>query len=102
MPLFLALPTVILNSPAVSDPARGGDNPSFGTGADIVGIIFFAIGLAVEALADIQKVRSSRIRNNGQHANFVPCFDYRLQYRYKSTHPPKGKPCTAGVWKWSR
>jgi hypothetical protein len=52
----LALPTVILNSPAVSDLSRGGDNPSFGTGRDIAGIILFAIGFFWEAVSDIQKV----------------------------------------------
>jgi hypothetical protein len=54
-----ALPVVILNSPAVSDRARGGDNPSFGTGLDVAGIIVFAIGLLWEALGDIQKVGAS-------------------------------------------
>lgn len=52
----VALPTVILNSPAVSDLSRGGNNPSFGTGRDIAGIVLFAIGLFWEAVSDIQKV----------------------------------------------
>ncbi|KAJ9114926.1 hypothetical protein QFC20_001300 [Naganishia adeliensis] len=55
----VSLSTVILNSPAVSDPARGGDNPSLGTGCDIAGLVIFAIGLAVESMADIQKVACS-------------------------------------------
>ena len=53
---YPALPTVILNSPAVSDLSRGGNNPSFGTGRDIAGIILFAIGLFWEAVSDVQKV----------------------------------------------
>jgi len=53
---MIALPTVILNSPAVSDLSRGGNNPSFGTGRDIAGIVLFAIGLFWEAVSDIQKV----------------------------------------------
>lgn len=56
----LALPTVILNSPAVSEYASGGDNPKFGTATDIIGIIFFAIGLFWEATGDLQKVCSNR------------------------------------------
>jgi hypothetical protein len=69
--------TVILNSPAVSNN-RG--LPSFGTGRDIAGLILFVLGFLIEALADIQK------------------------YRHKSANPPppKNKPCTAGLWKWSR
>jgi hypothetical protein len=55
-PFIEALPTVILNSPAVSDPAYGGSNPKFGTGYDIAGIIIFWIGLSAESLGDIQKV----------------------------------------------
>jgi hypothetical protein len=47
---------VILNSPAVSDYLRGGDNPSFGTGRDIAGIILWALGFIVESWADIAKV----------------------------------------------
>ena len=53
---MVALPTVILNSPAVSDLSRGGNNPSFGTAEDIAGIVLFAIGLFWEAVSDIQKV----------------------------------------------
>lgn len=56
--LIQALPTLILNSPSVSEYASGGDNPKFGTATDIVGIIFFAIGLFWEATGDIQKVSS--------------------------------------------
>ncbi|KAK4686016.1 hypothetical protein P7C73_g4119, partial [Tremellales sp. Uapishka_1] len=74
----VSLPVVILNSPAVSDPARGGTNPKFGTGRDIAGIILFAIGLFWEALGDIQK------------------------FQFKSTKPPKGQPCTKGLWYFSR
>ncbi|KAK8846780.1 hypothetical protein IAR55_005868 [Kwoniella newhampshirensis] len=74
----VSLPVVILNSPAVSDPARGGGNTSFGTAADIVGVILFAVGLFWEAVGDIQK------------------------YLFKSAKPPKGQPCTKGLWYFSR
>ena len=62
---FVALPTVILNSPAVSDPARGGGNPSFGTGRDIAGIVLFVIGFFWESISDIQKVRA--LADHGSH-----------------------------------
>lgn len=74
----VSLPVVILNSPAVSDYSRGGDNPSFGTGRDIAGIILWALGFIVESWADIAK------------------------FWYKSNNPPKNRPCTAQVWGWSR
>ena len=78
-PLTLALPTVVLNSPAVSDPAHGGGDYPFGHDAgDIIGIILFAIGLFFEAVGDVQK------------------------YLFKSSKPPKGVPCTKGLWKYSR
>ncbi|WWD07904.1 hypothetical protein V865_006011 [Kwoniella europaea PYCC6329] len=73
----VSLPVVILNSPAVSSPFRSGD-PSFGKATDIIGIILFAIGLFWEAVGDIQK------------------------YMFKSSNPPKGKPCTKGLWYFSR
>ena len=56
---MVSLPVIILNSPAVSDPAQGGTNPSFGTAADIVGIILWAVGWLIETVADTQKVIAS-------------------------------------------
>ena len=51
------LPVVVLNSPAaVSDPALGGSNPSFGTARDVVDIVLWALGLAIETVSDAQKV----------------------------------------------
>jgi hypothetical protein len=52
-----ALPTVILNSPAVNASNTGRVYPPFGSNAlDIVGLVIFAIGFFWETLADIQKV----------------------------------------------
>ncbi|KAG8926571.1 hypothetical protein FRC02_008796 [Tulasnella sp. 418] len=62
----------------VSEISEGGNNPKFGQGADIAGIVLFALGWLVETIADIQK------------------------YRYKSAKPPKTEPCTSGLWKYSR
>lgn len=61
---LIALPVVILNSPAVSNYYSGGDtdfnrsrnNPAFGTGRDIAGIILWVLGFVVESWADIAKV----------------------------------------------
>lgn len=54
---MIALPVVILNSPAVTDRMKGGTYAQFGAPAgDIVGVILFAIGFLWEAIADIQKV----------------------------------------------
>lgn len=53
----VSLPLTILNSPAISDYYDGGgDDPAFGTGRDIAGIVLWAIGLLIETTADIQKV----------------------------------------------
>ena len=54
------MPVVVLNSPAVSDPALGGgSNPAFGTARDIVGIVLWAVGFAIESISDSQKVALS-------------------------------------------
>jgi len=74
----VSLPVIILNSPAVSDPRLGGSNPSFGQSRDIAGIVLWALGWAIESLADAQK------------------------YRWKSSKPPKDQPPSFGIWKWSR
>lgn len=52
----VSLPVLLLNSPIVSDPARGGANPSFGYVTDILGVILWAIGFVFEAVGDVQKV----------------------------------------------
>ena len=52
----VSLPLIILNSPAVSDPALDGSNPTFGTSRDIAGIVLWALGWAIESTVDLQKV----------------------------------------------
>jgi steroid 5-alpha reductase family enzyme len=53
----VSMPVVMLNSPAVSDPALGGgSNPAFGTARDVVGIVLWAVGMAIETVSDAQKV----------------------------------------------
>ncbi|KAJ6625015.1 DUF1295-domain-containing protein [Mycena sp. CBHHK59/15] len=76
---IVSLPVVILNSPTISDVSHGGSNPPFGTSRDIAGIVLWALGLFIEATADIQK------------------------YQYKSSKTiPKDKPINKGLWAWSR
>ena len=53
----VSLPVVVLNSPGVSDLALGGSNPGFGTARDVVGIVLWALGLAIETVSDAQKAR---------------------------------------------
>ncbi|KAF8474386.1 hypothetical protein DFH94DRAFT_761879 [Russula ochroleuca] len=71
-------PSSCLIHPAVSDLALGGSNPTFGTARDVVGIVLWALGLAIETVSDAQKLH------------------------YKLNKPPKHKPFTGGLWKWSR
>ena len=52
----MSIPLTILNSPAVSDTNSGGSNPPFGTSRDIAGVILWALGWAIETVADAQKV----------------------------------------------
>ncbi len=67
----VSLPLIILNSPAVSD----GQTPAFGTASDILGIIMWVVGWAIESLADWQK------------------------FRYKATRPPKDRPIdVSSIW----
>ncbi|SCV72331.1 BQ2448_3868 [Microbotryum intermedium] len=74
----VSLPLTILNSPAVSDPARGGGNVKFGTASDIIGIILWVVGYSLEVMADSQK------------------------FRFKFNNPQKGAINDKGVWGWSR
>jgi hypothetical protein len=53
----VSLPVVVLNSPAVSDPALGGSDPPFGTARDVVGIVLWVLGFAIETVTDAQKAR---------------------------------------------
>ena len=62
----VSLPVVVLNSPAVSDPALGGSNPAFGTARDVVGIVLWALGFAIETVTDAQKARRLHILFHAQ------------------------------------
>jgi steroid 5-alpha reductase family enzyme len=52
----VSLPVTILNSPNVSYGPYGGGSNAFGAPTDIIGVVFFAVGFLVEAIADVQKV----------------------------------------------
>ena len=70
----VSLPVTILNSPNVTRF----NQPEFGTGRDIAGVILFAIGFFMETVSDIQK------------------------YRFRSNPANKGKVCDIGLFIWTR
>lgn len=71
----VSLPVTILNSPNV---AARYSQPPFGTAADIVGLIMWAVGFLTEAVADVQK------------------------YRFRSSAASQGRTCDVGLFAWSR
>lgn len=70
----VSLPVTILNSPNVTKFQQ----PRFGTGRDIAGVILFAIGFFMESVSDVQK------------------------YRFRSKPENKGKVCDIGLFTWTR
>lgn len=70
----VSLPVTILNSPNVTKF----DQPSFGTGRDIAGVILWVIGFIMESVSDIQK------------------------YRFKSQSRDSGSICDVGFFSWTR
>ncbi|KAF2157425.1 DUF1295-domain-containing protein [Myriangium duriaei CBS 260.36] len=70
----VSLPVTLLNSPNVQKYIQ----PSFGKGSDIAGVVFWAIGFLMEAIADIEK------------------------YRYKMRHKGPKEICDKGFWRFSR
>jgi len=59
----VTMPVTILNSPNVSYGPYGGGSSKFGAATDIIGVIFWAVGFGIEAVADVQKVSSSDWRS---------------------------------------
>ncbi|EGG03138.1 uncharacterized protein MELLADRAFT_90445 [Melampsora larici-populina 98AG31] len=77
---LVSWPIIILNSPSVSKNHQG--IKSFGTASDIIGLIFWSIGLIIESLADVEKFKwKENQKSNGQDGFPV---------------------CRNGTWKWSR
>ena len=70
----VSLPVTIVNSPAV----LGFNQPDFGTGRDIAGVILWVLGFFLESVSDVQK------------------------YRFRSNPDNKGKVCDIGLFSWSR
>lgn len=64
----------ILNSPNIINF----NQPAFGTGRDIAGIILWTIGFIAESVSDVQK------------------------YIFRSNPENKGKVCDVGFFTWSR
>jgi steroid 5-alpha reductase family enzyme len=70
----VSLPVTILNSPKVTRF----NQPSFGTGRDIAGIILWSIGFIMESVSDIQK------------------------FRFRTAHGSDGAVCDVGFFSWTR
>ncbi|EDU50538.1 repeatmulti-domain protein [Pyrenophora tritici-repentis] len=70
----VSLPVTILNSPNVTQF----NQPDFGTGRDIAGIILWSIGFIMESVSDIQK------------------------YRFRTAHGSDGAVCNVGFFAWTR
>lgn len=74
----VSMPLTFLNSPKVSDPSIGGGDVKFGTASDIVGIVIWALGFALEVVGDQQK------------------------FNFKMSKPEKGAINDRGVWRFTR
>lgn len=70
----VSLPVTILNSPNVTQFQQ----PDFGTGRDIAGVVLYSIGFIMESVSDIQK------------------------YRFRSAHGSDGAVCDIGFFAWTR
>ncbi|TDZ20548.1 hypothetical protein Cob_v006453 [Colletotrichum orbiculare MAFF 240422] len=70
----VSLPVTILNSPNVTRYPQH----AFGTGRDVVGIIFFVVGFVMESVSDAQK------------------------YAFRRDHPEREAICDKGFFKFSR
>jgi steroid 5-alpha reductase family enzyme len=71
---IVSLPVTVLNSPNITRF----NQPAFGTGRDIAGVILFTIGFVMESYSDIQK------------------------YRFKVNTSQKGAICDVGFFSWTR
>ncbi|OCK77525.1 oxidoreductase-like protein [Lepidopterella palustris CBS 459.81] len=71
---IVSLTVTILNSPNITQF----NQPSFGTGRDIAGVILFTIGFIMECVSDIQK------------------------YRFRTAHGSDGSICDVGFFNWTR
>ncbi|KAH8592085.1 oxidoreductase-like protein [Bisporella sp. PMI_857] len=70
----VSLPVTILNSPKVLQY----NQPSFGTGRDIAGVILYTVGFIMESVSDAQK------------------------YRFRSNNKDKSAICDKGFFSWTR
>jgi steroid 5-alpha reductase family enzyme len=70
----VSLPVTLLNSPKVTRF----EQPGFGTGRDIGGIVLWSIGFIMESVSDVQK------------------------YRFRSAHGSDGAVCDVGFFAWTR
>jgi len=74
----VSLPITFLNSPNVSSVSTGGNTCAFNKGSDVVGIIMFSVGFAIETIADQSK------------------------FAFKNLSSDKSAFMKSGLWAWSR
>ncbi|KAG0144337.1 hypothetical protein CROQUDRAFT_716696 [Cronartium quercuum f. sp. fusiforme G11] len=82
---FVSWPITILNSPSISGYHKFKNDDeikSFGSTSDIIGFIFWFIGLMIETLADINKYQWKNLEKLGKTGSLPVC--------------------RIGLWKWSR
>ncbi|KAH9821245.1 hypothetical protein DFH28DRAFT_951947 [Melampsora americana] len=79
---FVSWPIILLNSPSVSIYVN--QIKSFGRPSDIIGLIFWATGLIIETLSDLEKFKWKEIQQD--HHQQIQSFPV----------------CRNGFWKWSR
>jgi steroid 5-alpha reductase family enzyme len=72
----VSLPVTILNSPNVSYGPEGGGTSGFNAATDIIGIVLFAVGFVIEAVADVQKVDT----HGSPNTKSFPCRSSSLDY----------------------
>lgn len=99
---IVSLPVIFVNS----DPVDTGDSdyPGF-TVRDIIGIIMWIIGFLIQVLADLQK-ESYRSRNSSSNSNtnttIMMMNNNNNNKQQQVTLSSGPKPCTVGLWKYSR
>jgi len=85
----VSLPVTILNSPNVSYPPNGGGGSDFNAPTDVIGVVLFAVGFIIEAVADMQKV-----------SHFVDWIN--SLYNFRSNNEDPNLFMDTGLWSWSR
>jgi len=95
----VSLPVTILNSPRVT---RHGQ-PAFGTAADIVGLIMYAVGFVLEAVADVQKYRYRSQSQSRSSVDDAPSDTNNTNNNNNNNvTAARNNTCDVGLFSWSR